>query len=113
MCKRNVIVSVLLLLMSSVVISVEQIDPTRPLGQVVGDQPRSTALQLNSILISSGRKIAIINGKEVEVSDSVGGARVSEIHSDRVVVYRQSEKIVLKLYRKKLREKATNKMSGR
>lgn len=104
---------VYLLLVSNFVLSAEQIDPTRPLGKVVGVQSRSAVLQLNSILISSGRKIAIINGKEVEVNDRVGGARVTEIHADRVVVYRQSEEIVLKLYRNKLREKTTNKVSGR
>jgi len=112
-CKQSLFVSICFVLGSNIVIAVEQIDPTRPLERRVEVQSRSSSLQLNSILISPGRKIAIINGKEVEVNDRVGGARVAEIHTDKVIVYRKSEKIVLKLYRKMLREKITNKVSGR
>ncbi|GAB1266076.1 hypothetical protein NBRC116492_28860 [Aurantivibrio infirmus] len=110
--KRALIASSLFL-MSGFVSGVEQLDPTKPLEYVFSGESQPKTLQLNSILISSGRKIAVINGEKVEVNGVVGNVRVAEIRSDFVIVYRDGEKIELKLYGKKLRENTTNRVSER
>ncbi|GAB1268457.1 hypothetical protein NBRC116493_17100 [Aurantivibrio infirmus] len=110
--KKVAIVSCLFLV-SGFVSGVEQLDPTKPLEYVFSGESQPKTLQLNSILISSGRKIAVINGEKVEVNGVVGNVRVAEIRSDFVIVYRDGEKIELKLYGKKLRENTTNRVSER
>ncbi len=58
-----------------------RLDPTRPLSygsQIGEDEP----LKLNSVLISGGRKVAIINGvrvREQQLIEGTGGVRVTKI----------------------------------
>jgi MSHA biogenesis protein MshK len=66
----------------------ELADPTRPPGfggEAAAIRP-SAPLIVTSILVSSGRKIAVIDGRSVKVGDSIGGARILEIAPDTVVV---------------------------
>jgi len=77
-------------------------DPTRPPGAAAGmpgaaeDAPVGT--QLQSVLISSTRRLAIINGNTVAVGGMVGEARVVRISETEVILKNGDETEVLKMY---------------
>ena len=75
------------------------LDPTRPLGSGVSPNVVAVAVEketivLNRILISSNRKIAIINGQQLHEGQSIKGigAQVKKIDADAVVL-QQGEKV--------------------
>lgn len=84
-------------------------DPTRPvlydfnaaaasgglLGSFFATAPTYT---LGSVLIREQTRIAVINGKRVQVGDSVDGARVRRIEPDGVVLDQNGEQITLARY---------------
>jgi MSHA biogenesis protein MshK len=77
------------------------VDPTRPpnapaAGEVPGAAPGGSLLQ--SILIASNRKLAIINGTTVALGGMVGEARVVRITETEVTLKKGDETEVLKLY---------------
>jgi MSHA biogenesis protein MshK len=75
-------------------------DPTRP-PHAPSDSPQDAAAggtQLQSVLISRGRRLAIINGSTVALGDTVGEAKVVRISETEVVLQRGDEKEVLKLF---------------
>jgi len=75
------------------------VDPTRPpAGFANGPGEAYTGPALQSILISSSRRIAIISGKTVKVGDKVGEAQVVSIAENEVVLRTGKDKQVLKLY---------------
>ena len=65
-------------------------DPTRPPSfapaPVEVQEQRSSTLELQQIRMSGDKGTAVINGKLVKEGDSVDGARVVRITSDKVVV---------------------------
>lgn len=61
-------------------------DPTQPLDYVVQMQTGDEALNLESVLIASGRRLATINGKTVKINQSVLGAKVVSIVAGSVTV---------------------------
>jgi len=66
-------------------------DPLRPpgWGQHAASSVDTSRWQLSSTLVSSGRHVAIVNGRTVRAGDHVDGARVLAIRSGRVrLVYR-------------------------
>ena len=75
-------------------------DPTRPpaalLAEPAGTAPASSKLQ--SVLISAGRKSAIIGGQLVHVGDKYGEARVTRITESEVVLKTGSATETLKLF---------------
>lgn len=76
-------------------------DPTRPpniTAETVGSAASDGAAILQSILISSQRREAIINGKTVRVGDKVGNARVASITETDVVLRDGKNSQVLKLF---------------
>lgn len=77
-------------------------DPTRPPAALIPAQSASAtahaAPALQSVLISHGRRIAIINGKEVRVNDLYNGARVVKILESEVVLRNGRDVQVLKLF---------------
>jgi MSHA biogenesis protein MshK len=76
-------------------------DPTRPpsaLPASPGAQEETTGPQLQSILLSSGRKVAVINGVMVPLGGMVGEARVVRITETQVVLKKGAETEVLKMY---------------
>lgn len=76
-------------------------DPTRPptiAAETVGSAASDGAAILQSILISSQRREAIINGKTVRVGDKVGNARVASITETDVVLRDGKNSQVLKLF---------------
>lgn len=79
-------------------------DPTRPPSATSAAsgspaaQEDTTGTQLQSILISSGRKVAVINGTMVPLGGMVGEARVVRITETQVVLKKGGETEVLKMY---------------
>lgn len=75
-------------------------DPTRPPNAPAagpGDAgPVGT--QLQSVLISQGRRLAIINGNTVALGEMVGEAKVVKITETEVVLQKGNDKEVLTLY---------------
>lgn len=66
-------------------------DPTAPLGYIAatGGEPQQYKLELNSVLISSQRRLAIINGNNVregQVVPGTNGIKVQRILPQRVVL---------------------------
>ena len=86
---RTVTISLLALLMTAPVNATQGLaDPTRP-GKFVaqneaGEISLSEQFQLHSVLISSQRRVAIINDKSVEEGDQVDGATVKRIDKNHV-----------------------------
>lgn len=79
-------------------------DPTRPpsasaipSGSPVA-QDEATGTRLQSILLSSGRKVAVINGVMVPLGGMVGEARLIRITETQVVLKKGEETEVLKMY---------------
>ena len=78
-------------------------DPTRP-PTVLGAIPDGNAATpvsgpvLQSVLISAGRKVAIISGKTVKLGDEFGEARVVKITESEVVLRNGKELQTLKLF---------------
>lgn len=54
--------------------------------------------KLNSVLIRSNDRVAVVNGQRARVGDWVGSARVASISNDRVVLDINGETRVLELY---------------
>ncbi|MBA1147177.1 hypothetical protein H0Z60_08890 [Ectothiorhodospiraceae bacterium WFHF3C12] len=77
----------------------ELADPTRPpQGRPAPAEPApKTPLKLDFVVNSRDRHLARINGEWVSEGDTVAGARVQRIDSDRVVVRRGGSITVLRL----------------
>lgn len=74
-------------------------DPTRPPGAGgAGEALEAPATQLQSVLISPGRRLAIINGTMVPLGGMLGEAKVVKITETEVVLQKGSETEVLKLF---------------
>jgi MSHA biogenesis protein MshK len=63
-------------------------DPTRPphAGNTVSEMRPLTNLLLESILISSSRRVAVINGQTRVKGQVIDGIRIRQIYHDRVEV---------------------------
>ena len=76
-------------------------DPTRPpdVSTVAVESPESgdAPFRVSTILIAPGRKVAIVNGSRVEVGDKVGGATVSEINAQAVLLEMTGEEFELRI----------------
>jgi len=78
-------------------------DPTRPPTSVGGAQDQSagkgaSSLELQSVLISPGRRVATINGQTVKLGEKIGESRVVKIAEDQVVIRSGQDIKVLKLF---------------
>lgn len=83
----------------------QMLDPTRPPSAFakprtsVADAPVSTqGLQLQSVLISPKRKVAIINGETLVVGDSIGESQIIRIMDTEVVLRAGTEERVVRMY---------------
>jgi MSHA biogenesis protein MshK len=76
------------------------VDPTRPPNAPApGEaQDAAPAVQLQSILISRSRRLAIINGDTVALGGTIGEARVVKITETEVTLQKGEETEVLKLF---------------
>ena len=77
-------------------------DPTRP-PDFSGATAKKVKFHLNSTLISSARKIAIVNGQAVAKGDTVDGAKVLLIEKDLVKLEKAGQLIELKAKRASIR----------
>jgi MSHA biogenesis protein MshK len=76
-------------------------DPTRPPAATAGapaSGEEASGAQLQSILLSSRRKIAVINGNMIPLGGMVGEAKVVKISETEVVLKKGDETEVLKLF---------------
>jgi MSHA biogenesis protein MshK len=77
-------------------------DPTRPTDPALyfGSErtPAAAPWSLQSILSSSTRRIAVINGTRVKEGDRVGTARVVRIGATRVVLNNGGRTLTLRLW---------------
>jgi MSHA biogenesis protein MshK len=75
-------------------------DPTRPPGEGAAQaQPGDSAGgRLQSVLISSRRSVAVIDGRTVALGERVGDATLVSIAPAEVVLQRGAERRTLKLH---------------
>jgi MSHA biogenesis protein MshK len=75
-------------------------DPTRPpsAGPESSGGQDASATRLQSVLLSPGRKIAVINGVAIPLGGMVGEARLVKITETEVVLKSGNETEVLKLF---------------
>ena len=78
-------------------------DPTRPpvagaMAQQGAQDEAPAGRQLQSVLFSGGRKLAIIDGTMVPLGGMLGGARLVQISETQVTLKNGDETEVLKLY---------------
>ena len=96
----KLIVIFVLLPLSQYAFSGSKEDPLRPPGYsktVVLPINKNKTWYVNEILASEGRRIAIVNGKMVKVGDTVDGAKVIKIASDKVKLHYKNRIIDLPL----------------
>lgn len=75
-------------------------DPMQPYAPEPGAEPQSTGpapFTLNAVLVSSSRRVAVINGEIRREGDRVGDATVTRIEPRRVALRRGGEEIVVRL----------------
>ncbi|HET7649335.1 MAG TPA: hypothetical protein VFL15_01370 [Gammaproteobacteria bacterium] len=99
MCKRSVTLLAILLAASTLAHAGDNLpDPMRPdtLSAVSG-RGAVPGWDLNSILISAGRRLAVINGRTVAPGDTVNGARVLEISAGEVKLSVRGKTLMLHL----------------
>jgi MSHA biogenesis protein MshK len=77
-------------------------DPTRPPSLTEAAPAAATtqgpASRLQSVLISSGRKVAVIDGRTVRLGERVGDATLVAVGPARVVLQKGAEYQTLKLH---------------
>lgn len=76
------------------------VDPTRPPHAIASSEaaPGAAANQLQSILISPGRRVAVINGETVALGGRIGDATVVKIGPTAVTLKRGDELEVLDMF---------------
>ena len=76
-------------------------DPTRPpdFANVTVETIESggSSFSVSSILVAPERQVAIVNGTRVEVGDEVGGATVTQIKAQAVLLQLAEEEIELRI----------------
>jgi hypothetical protein len=79
-------------------------DPTKPFP----DEPKVEAIAdnygLSAILISSDRRLAVVNGKLLQIGDSVDNGKVLAINTNSVVIEAPTGKQELKLFTNTLKQ---------
>ncbi len=74
-------------------------DPTKPFGRVTVTQKvqQTTRYEVNYLINSASRTLAVINGKTVQEGDMVSGAKVLEIGQQRVVLLVKGKRKTLRV----------------
>jgi hypothetical protein len=57
-------------------------------------KPRDSALSVEMVLIHDGKQMAMVNGRKVEIADTVGGAVVTAISMDSVSFVKNGKTVV-------------------
>lgn len=98
----NTLMTVLLLMSVPLVASALE-DPTRPpsfvgvTGNSEAEQSQLPVWQVNSILISNERRVAVVNGRTVKQGDQINSARVIRISPTAVTLRNSAETFTVKL----------------
>ncbi len=76
------------------------VDPTRPPGALadMGGSETTGGPVLQSVMLSPGRKVAVISGETVVLGGRYGEARLVSVTETEVVLKHGAETTVLKLY---------------
>jgi hypothetical protein len=87
------------------------LDPMRPFEPPVGENGPGTApaprFRLTAVLISAGRRVAIINGKPYQEGQKVGGAELTYVEAKSVGLREGDREIVVHLGQTRARPKVT------
>lgn len=81
-------------------------DPTRPLREATVASPAKASFELNAILSSQQRIVAIINGKTVAEGDTLEGAKVTRIGANHVYLLYEGKPLKLRLHSSSVRSNA-------
>lgn len=75
-------------------------DPTRPpsASASAGKDEVSSGPRLESILLSPGRRLAVIDGREYRAGDAIGDGRIVSIAPTGVAIQRGAQTEILRLY---------------
>lgn len=96
---RNVLAVIALLVIASSSCFADEVlrDPTRPYAANVPGKTITTRFMVNAIIISTERRVAIVNGRRVGVGASVHDATIVAIEKDHLVLERNGKRIVARL----------------
>lgn len=75
-------------------------DPTRPTvvaRSAVGTPQSSDSLHLTGVLVSSSRRIAVIDGKFYRVGDRINGEEIIRIEPGSIQIRRGSEQVLVRV----------------
>ena len=72
-------------------------DPTRPLHYSAPATASAPELALQAVFNRQGQRVAIVNGKRVQVGDQVSGARIDSISEHGIVYSWQGQRKALQL----------------
>lgn len=78
-------------------------DPTKPpagISDVAAAEKDAVGFDLQSIIISNSRRMAIINNRLVKVGDNIGGAKVVAIERNAVVLSVAGRKLIIHLFKR-------------
>ena len=99
---RHLIVFALMLSALEPALAQDMTDPTRPPPSILSGEGNEEAVRgpvLQSIIIRPQRRFAIISGERAEVGSRIaGGARVTAIRENEVVLRSETGTEVLRLY---------------
>jgi len=76
-------------------------DPTRPASYI---DETSNTWELNAIIISPKRRVAVIDGKSVQIDDEINGEKVVAIESSSVILDGSEGKMTLFLLDKPVKK---------
>lgn len=88
-------------------------DPTRPATvKTIKQGVTAARLQLEAVMDSGVRRIAIVNGKVVRTGDRIAGAMIEEIRDDSIRYTRQGKSEIARLTKSaaRVRESVTRKV---
>jgi MSHA biogenesis protein MshK len=89
----------LLLVMASSAAAAPFADPTRPpSASATGSEEASSGPRLESVLLSPGRRLAVIDGKEYRAGEAFGDGRILSIAPSGVAIQRGAQTEILRLY---------------
>lgn len=97
---KNVIVTFLLAISTCGSVLADELlrDPTRPYTAAQLKAIVSPRYVVNAIIVSSDRRVAIVNGRRVGIGGSIGNATVVAIEKDRLILEANGERITARLH---------------
>jgi len=72
-------------------------DPTRPYVPYLRGSAAAPRFEVNAIIVSPKRKVAIVNGRRVGIGESVDGATIIAIEQKELVLEQDGKRITVAL----------------